>query len=215
MSDLSPQQIAEKRALDFAGNLHDAIHEAAALVDMEGHMIGWAPEDSIPMITRGLIEFQEGQLAEFSSRLIEAEMKNGEFHNKLALASYPGHYISTYCQHGDHAACFATTKQEEPCVCACGHPDGSSKRPTYQELQIGIAEQALTLRRVREEVRAICLDLDRCAKQNDADARPSSWIPHSLDGAQARAVAGEQRRMIVIIQKLLALLQPGAGREPA
>jgi hypothetical protein len=45
------------RALEVAGRLHDAIHDAACLVDMEGRTIGWAPEDSIPMIAVSLVEF--------------------------------------------------------------------------------------------------------------------------------------------------------------
>lgn len=38
----------------LAGDLHDAVHEASALVNLEGQTIGWAPEDAIPLIAAAL-----------------------------------------------------------------------------------------------------------------------------------------------------------------
>jgi hypothetical protein len=53
---------------------------------------------------------------------------------------------------------------------------------------------------IREKLVAIITDLERCAKQNEADAKTGAgWGPHPLDG-EARAVAGEQRRMIKILK---------------
>jgi hypothetical protein len=55
---------------------------------------------------------------------------------KLALASYPGHYISTYCQDGRHENCRLNRKiTGEPCLCSCGHPDAGEKPPMYDELR--------------------------------------------------------------------------------
>lgn len=38
----------------LAGDLHDQIHERSALVNMQGVEIGWAPEDSIPLLAQEL-----------------------------------------------------------------------------------------------------------------------------------------------------------------
>lgn len=42
-------------ALERAGELHDEVHEAAALVDYHTKVeIGWAPEEAIPILTEAL-----------------------------------------------------------------------------------------------------------------------------------------------------------------
>jgi hypothetical protein len=57
MTDERKQQIRE-RAEKIAGPLHDEIHEAAALIDAHTRVeIGWAPEDSIPMLADALEAF--------------------------------------------------------------------------------------------------------------------------------------------------------------
>lgn len=56
---------------------------------------------------------------------------------------------------------------------------------------------------MHEKITTIIRDLERCAKQNEADARTSSAMSCSRDLAHASGVAGEQRRMIRILQELL------------
>jgi hypothetical protein len=51
-----------KKFTRLAGELHDQVHEAAALVNMGGVEIGWAPEDAIPLLAVGLAEaYEAGQ----------------------------------------------------------------------------------------------------------------------------------------------------------
>ena len=52
-----------------------------------------------------------------------------------------------------------------------------------------------------EKITVIIRDLERCAAQNESDARVGSGRD-SDDREQARAVAGEQRRMIGILKTL-------------
>lgn len=56
---------------------------------------------------------------------------------------------------------------------------------------------------MRSELTALIKDLERCAKQNESDAKTSQWITFSMDAAQARAVAAEQRRMIGKLRDIL------------
>jgi len=52
---------------------------------------------------------------------------------------------------------------------------------------------------MRDKIKAIIQNLERCAKQNEADANaPGGW--DSRDCAQAEAVAREQRRMLRILK---------------
>lgn len=45
-----------------AGDLHDRIHEVAALVNTNGVEIGWAPEEAIPILEEALEEaYNEGK----------------------------------------------------------------------------------------------------------------------------------------------------------
>ena len=58
---------------------------------------------------------------------------------------------------------------------------------------------------MKESTLALIKELTRCAEQNEADARTSQWITHSMDAAQARAVAAEQRRVIAKLKSITAL----------
>lgn len=52
------QGVVKDEALKVAGDLHNRINEAAALFDHNtGERTGWAPEDTIPILTRGLADF--------------------------------------------------------------------------------------------------------------------------------------------------------------
>jgi len=54
---------------------------------------------------------------------------------------------------------------------------------------------------MKKAVLALIEGLTRCAEQNEADARTSQWITHSMDAAQAR----EQRRVIAKLKSITAL----------
>ncbi len=55
---------------------------------------------------------------------------------QLAVASFPGHYISTACQQGKHEHCRLRNKWDgSPCLCACGHANVSEGLPTYEALK--------------------------------------------------------------------------------
>ena len=50
----------------LAAELHDRVHERAALVTTNGVDVGWAPEDAIPMLAEALAEAEErGKRAEY------------------------------------------------------------------------------------------------------------------------------------------------------
>ena len=53
---------------------------------------------------------------------------------------------------------------------------------------------------MRDKIRAIIRDLERCAKQNESDAANGTDY---LDIASCRGIAGEQRRMIRILKQLV------------
>ena len=57
---------------------------------------------------------------------------------------------------------------------------------------------------MREKIKAIIRDLERCAVQNEADTKTSHAMSCSRDAASASGVAGEQRRMIRILKELVA-----------
>lgn len=58
-----------------------------------------------------------------------------ELEQLLQTASYPGHYISTACQGGQHDQCRRTSKfRGDECQCGCGH-EGIEAKPTYAELE--------------------------------------------------------------------------------
>lgn len=53
---------------EWAGNLHDQVHEPCALVTTDGKDCGWAPEDSIPMLSEALLKSFELGLFERKRR---------------------------------------------------------------------------------------------------------------------------------------------------
>lgn len=60
-----------------AEKLHDAVHEKAALVDMEGRVVGWAPEDSVVLLAAALQEAYNRGRTDGYQLAVQGEFKFG------------------------------------------------------------------------------------------------------------------------------------------
>jgi ethanolamine utilization microcompartment shell protein EutL len=59
-----------------AGDLHDKIHEVAALVNTKGVEVGWAPEDAIPILAKELNDIRNEALEE-AAKIAESQVVYG------------------------------------------------------------------------------------------------------------------------------------------
>ena len=81
---------------------------------------------------------------------------------KLESASYPGHYISTACQTGNHKHCRLNNKwSNEPCQCECGHPGCGAPPPTYAELGRLLKIQSAEMSELRESLAEKDAEIER------------------------------------------------------